>query len=172
MKRNASYEVARHEGNVFLKLSGHLTYSECGPLAEFIQHLAKEVDYSGVFVDLRSAELIDSTTIGLIAKLALVVSHGLSSKMTILSTVPAVSQSLVTTGLEHLAVVLNTLTDGPTDGPYPEPESVESLPPSEQDIARVMLDAHKILMELNDRNKVAFSRVVDMLEASVADKED
>ena len=53
MKPTGSYEVAQHNGTYFLKLSGHLTYTQCGPFSSFLDRICEEDNYEGVLVDLR-----------------------------------------------------------------------------------------------------------------------
>ena len=127
MNLTGSYEVAHHEGTYFLKLSGYLTYTQCGPLSSFLDEICDKDNYQNVLVDLRDAQLIDSTNIGLLARLALDVKKKFGQPLTMISTAPAVTQALRTTGLHHLAILLDT----PDSNPPPQ-EQIQALPDAQK----------------------------------------
>lgn len=165
MTRAGTYEVALEDGKYFLKLSGHLSYSACGPLSDLISVIRDDKSCQGVMLDLREALMIDSTHLGLVARLAIESKEKRSQQLTILSNEHIVTQALKQTGLQLLAVIL----DAPTGG-VPPSESVKSLPDSERDVVEVMLEAHQTLLGVSDENRATFQDVVEMLENSMKEK--
>ena len=165
MTRHGTYEVALHQGRYFLKLSGHLGFSSSVPFAEIIQVIADAEECSGTLIDLLDVDMIDSTHLGLIARLALESQQKLGQQLTIISTGKHVTQALKTTGLQHLALVLDA-----HQGEVPTVECIQSLPVAKQTVAQVMLEAHQTLMSLNQENKSAYQNVVTMLQSSMHKK--
>ena len=165
MKRTGTYEVALHDGTYFLKLSGHLCFSRSVPFAQIIDAIGNTKDCKGILVDLREAEMIDSTHLGLIARLALESQSKLGKQLTIISTGKHVPQALKTTGLQHLALLLDA-----HEGEMPPVEAIEALPDSKRSVARVMLEAHQTLVGMNQDNKDTYQDFVTMLEKSMQEK--
>jgi len=165
MTRTGTYEVALEDGKYFLKLSGHLGYSGSGPLSDLISVIRDDDNCQGVMLDLREALMIDSTHLGLVARLAIESTAKRSQQLTILSNEYIVTQALKQTGLQHLAVIL----DAPT-GAVPSSKTVECLPESKRNVVEVMLEAHQTLIGMNDENKATFQDVVEMLESSMKEK--
>ena len=165
MARTGTYEVALHNGTYFIKLSGHLSFNYSAALSDLVGAICQNEETQGVLVDLREAKMIDSTHIGLVARLAIETQKKTGQQITIISSVRDVTQSLKNTGPQHLAVLL----DAPT-GEMPPPDSVQALPESKRNIAEIILEAHKTLLEINDDNKAIYQDIVEMLEISMREK--
>ena len=101
MTRTGTYQVALHQGTYFLKLSGHLGFSSSVPFAKIIEVIGDAPDCTGALIDLRDVDMIDSTHLGLIARLALEAQSKLGQQLTIVSTGKHVPHALKTTGLQH-----------------------------------------------------------------------
>jgi len=158
------YQVAFHDSKYFLKLSGELRYTDCVAFNQFLKKICREDNYSDVMVDLTEADFLDSTNLGLIAKLAIHVQGKFKHKLPILSTRSQVTKSMTSMGLGHLCLFLEEL-----GGPTPELEGSEFEQGDEKDIAVVMLDAHRTLMGLTKENETVFRNVVALLEQSMAE---
>ena len=165
MAQSGIYEAAFHNGTYFVKLSGHLSFNYSASLSDLVKKICETDSLQGVLVDLREAKMIDSTHIGLVARLALETQKKTGQQITIVSSVRDVTQSLKNTGLQHLAVLL----DAPT-GEMPPPDSIQALPESKRNIAEIILEAHKTLLEIHDDNKTIYQDIVEMLEASINEK--
>ena len=165
MARSGTYEVALNQGTYFLKLSGHLCFSSSVPFADIIDLIGSTPNCRGTLVDLREANMIDSTHLGLLARLALESQTKLGKQLTIVSTGKHVPQALKTTGLQHLALLLDA-----HEGEMPPTESIQSLPATKRSIAQVMLEAHQTLIGLNQDNKDTYQDFVTMLKSSMQKK--
>ena len=165
MARTGIYEVALHQGTYFLKLSGHLCFSSSVPFADIIDLIGNTQGCKGALVDMREASMVDSTHLGLLARLALESQSKLGQQLTIVSTGKHVPQALKTTGLQHLALLLDA-----HEGDMPPTESIQALPASKRSIAQVMLEAHQTLVHLNQENKNTYQDFVTMLKSSMQKK--
>ena len=165
MAQTGTYEVALNQGTYFLKLSGHLCFSSSVPFADLIDLIGSTPDCKGAFVDLRGASMIDSTHLGLLARLALESQKNLGQELTIVSTGKHVPQALKTTGLQHLALLLDA-----HEGMMPPTESIQTLPETKRTVAQVMLEAHQTLVGLNQDNKNTYQDFVTMLKSSMQKK--
>ena len=165
MTRTGTYQVALHQGTYFLKLSGHLGFSSSVPFAKIIEVIGDAPDCTGALIDLRDVDMIDSTHLGLIARLALEAQSKLGQQLTIVSTGKHVPHALKTTGLQHLALVIDA-----HHGEIPAVELIQSLPASKRSVAQVMLEAHQTLISLNQDNKNTYQDVVAMLQNSMQKK--
>ena len=98
---------------------------------------------------------------GLIAKLAVKAQRlGLAPPM-LVSTNPDVTSVLLSMGFDHIFLLLDQLPTSPCD--------LKQLPliqESEQAVSQRIIDAHKVLMELNDTNREAFKDLVSTLEST------
>ena len=167
MAQKGIYEVALQNGTYFIKLSGYLSFNYSAALSDLVTTITQGKDTRGVMVDLREAKMIDSTHLGLVARLAIETQKQIGQQITIISSVRDVTQSLKNTGLQHLALLL----DAPS-GDMPAPETIKALPESKRNVAEIILEAHKTLLEINDDNKAIYQDIVEMLETSMGEKPD
>ena len=63
--------AARHDGTYLLKLEGDVRVNLCAAIDDYFEHMYEDPALESVLVDLCGARGIDSTTLGLLAKLAL-----------------------------------------------------------------------------------------------------
>ena len=63
--------AAHHDGAYVLRLEGDVRLTLCTTIDEYFQRMFDDPEFASVWVDLCGAEGIDSTTLGMLAKLAL-----------------------------------------------------------------------------------------------------
>lgn len=159
---------AKRDGGVFLKFTGHIRYTFeshhkiSTALDTFLDHLFHDDDFNQVLIDLNEAESIDSTNLGLLAKLALYMEREHNRQPTILSTNPVITETLHLSGLDQVFTVLH-------DAQTPEAELAQlpEIDSSEKEMRQTMLEAHRTLMRLSESNHEAFKDVVDVLQRSI-----
>ena len=155
---------AECSGVYVLKLVGEVRLNLCSTIDASIEAMTQDPSFATVVVDLSETTMIDSTTLGLLAKLALrakAKSHFLPS---IISTNPDITRIIETMGFESVFLILQepALTD----------QTLIELAPkemSEEVLRRNVLCAHKILMDLNDHNREQFKDLVGALECDAAE---
>ncbi len=159
---NGTILVARHDGAHVVKLTGDVRLTLCTALEDFFDDMFASPDFCGVVVDLCDAENVDSTTLGMMAKLAIRARNQLGLTPTIISTNPDITHLLTTMGF---ATVFNIREDAVLNE-----EDLGELPEvacSEEAMREKVLDAHRVLMGLCPHNRAQFSELVKTLESAV-----
>ncbi|WP_404416935.1 STAS domain-containing protein [Vreelandella aquamarina] len=160
---------AAFESGVFvLKLCGDVRLTLCATLDSQAQRLAKTPGLEAVMIDLREATNVDSTALGFLAKVAIAVKGRLEQPPTIIVDNPDVRKMLDVMGFSHFF----TLMKMPLEQALPEiAETVTEVPADEQGMRQRILEAHRILMHMNEHNREQFQPLVEMLEDQDAPSE-
>ena len=111
-------------------------------------------------VDLTEAVGIDSTSLGLLAKLSLRTKERIHEVPTLVSTNEDITRILQSMGFNDQ--IFTIVTDS-----YAPEDSLSEIPADNIDehvAARHVLEAHQVLMELNENNKNEFRDLVTELE--------
>ncbi len=157
------------QGNTcFIKLIGDIRYTAGLGFDSFIDNLFKDTACQDVFIDLTETQSIDSTNLGLLARIARLLRRQCGHVPTLFSSQDSINQLLRCMGFDEAFVLLFDSADEPA------PERFEHVPTEKKDrqqMASMMLEAHKTLMELNERNQAVFKNVVDMLSEELKDKQ-
>lgn len=152
--------VAEHDGVYIIKLDGDVRLTLCVSFDQFIQSMFSDANFYSVLFDLTDAEAIDSTTLGLMAKIAIIGKDQHSLTPVIVSTNASINRILSTMGFDSIFNIVDH-TDAEMGG-------IEPLPCKDCDEAEVkprVIEAHKILMALNKTNLETFKDLVASLES-------
>lgn len=152
-------QFAGHDGVFALKFVGEVRLTLCSVLDEVIEGIFSAPEFTSIIIDLTEATNLDSTTLGLLAKLSILSRRRNGLLPTLLSTNPDISRLLESMGFE---LVFNMVSS-----PVPCPDCLRDLPAqnaSEEQVKLHVLEAHRILMELNENNRAAFRDLVSALE--------
>lgn len=144
-----------------LKCVGEVKLTFCAALNQTIEQTIAEGDFKAIMIDLTELVSIDSTTLGLLAKLSNLSRDKFGMLPTMASNNADINQQLEAMGLSR---VFNLI-----QGPAPCPDCLKDLPeqPQSEDVVRErVLEAHRILMQLNDSNREQFLDLVTLLEKS------
>jgi anti-anti-sigma factor len=148
------------QGNTYvLKLVGDVRYTMGCALGDFLDGLFAQVDYDDIVVDLTDAHSIDSTSLGLLAKIANFSHQHFAHKTTLLSTNPDINQILDNLGFYDIFNIRDTgetISTALRQLAIPDPCNKDSL-------TRIVYEAHCALSELNPNNQEAFKSVLDSL---------
>lgn len=150
---------AVHQGTYVLKLVGDIRAPICATLDSFIESMFCDVSLRSILIDLSDTQLIDSTALGLIAKIAVHTRKRFQEKPVIISTRPDITRILDSMGLEQVfdivqesSVISHAMHEVPIE------ECVEGS------ACQKVLEAHRVLMSLNEKNHETFKEVVAALE--------
>ena len=150
---------AEHQGTYVLKLVGDIRAPICATLDSFVESMFCDVKLRSILVDLSETQLIDSTALGLIAKIAVHTRKRFQEKPVIISTRPDITRILDSMGLEQVfdivqeaSVISHAMNEVPVE------RCVENS------ACQKVLEAHRVLMSLNDKNHETFKEVVAALE--------
>jgi anti-anti-sigma factor len=152
-------QFAEQDGTFVLKFVGEIRLTLCSALDATIEKIFSSIDFSTIVIDLTEARSIDSTTLGLLAKLSIQSRQKVGLLPTVVTTHPDITRLLESMGFDQVFNIVGT--------PLPCPECLEDLPPQDQTedvVRRKVLEAHRILMGLNDSNRDAFHDLVNALE--------
>lgn len=152
-------QFAEYNETFVLKCAGDVRLTFCSALNETIEKILKTNSFKSIVIDLTEVISIDSTTLGLLAKLSILSKRKFGMLPTLASTNPDVSRVLDSMGFNQVFNLVHT--------PAPCPECLDDLPEQDQSEAVVkerVLEAHQILMSLNESNRDAFRDLVSALE--------
>ncbi|MDZ4860194.1 MAG: hypothetical protein SGI88_14550 [Candidatus Hydrogenedentes bacterium] len=161
---------ARFENVYVLKFVGSIGFTDqwTFPLSKsvrlFVDRLLGQDDYENIVIDLTECEGMDSTNLGLLAEVGRLSIDRFGRKASIL--VPETSRmarNLKVTGFESLFTLLDV--DTPVRGDL---EALREVSDSELNVARMLLEAHKSLSEINEPNRIMFKSVIEAIETDIA----
>ena len=161
---NGRILVGDHDGVYVIRFEGDVRVTLCGSFDHYLEQMLDNPDFESVLVDVSGAVGIDSTSLGVLAKLSLGVQEVKSKLPTLVCTSPDIRRILVNMGFDDVFVIV--------DEQYVFDRNLGELPVS-QDMAidemrERVIDAHKLLMSLNETNKEAFQDLVTALESEAA----
>ena len=159
---------ALHSGVCVLRFTGEIRYTS-GPSAKisrrldaFLDRLCSMPDLDNVVLDVSRATSIDSTNLGLLARIASAMRSRHDRRVTIISTRPEITRVLCSMGFEQVADLITE--------PERQTEELADLPAEgaeEKDPLRLMLDAHRHLASLDERNRETFAAAIELLEREI-----
>ena len=161
MEDGAAFYVKQGDAYI-IKLVGDIRYTMGCALGDFLDGLFARADFDDNVVDMTQTHAIDSTSLGLLAKIANFSRSHFARKTTLLSTNPDVNQILETMGFYDIFDIRDT---GETISAALRELATQD--PCKDDLTRVVFEAHRILSELNPRNEEAFKSVVENLRAKL-----
>ncbi|MBP0049480.1 STAS domain-containing protein [Marinobacterium sp. AK62] len=158
MSDGAIYYACR-DGHYVLKFFGDVRLTLCSTIERHLDSVLERDNITDSLVDLTETDNIDSTSLGLIAKLAIKAEKKGMPKPTLVSTSEDITRVLLSMGFDQVFVLVPEL---PSD--RCELKQVPFVQESEEEVRARILDAHKVLSELNDSNREAFKDLVATLE--------
>jgi anti-anti-sigma factor len=153
--------AANHNGAYMIRMVGDVRLTLCTTIDEYFQHMYEDPDFASVWVDLCDAEGIDSTTLGLLAKLALEVKERFGFAPAIYSCDPGINRLLKSMGFQRLFELHEETCCKAGDG-----SEIPTVEGSEQLVKEKVIEAHRVLMDLSEENRSRFKDLVNALEHS------
>lgn len=154
---------AVHDGNWVLRLRGDVRAPWCTSVDALLERMFADPAIQGVVVDLRDATNIDSTMLGVLAKIAVRSRERYGRAPVVVAPTPDVRRVLESMCLDR---VLRITDDAPAAGCECAELQADDSPESE--VCRQVADAHRVLMDIDERNRARFSEVVATLEGHQA----
>lgn len=167
--------ISGSDGNYLIKLLGYVRLTLCTSLNLYIDGIFKA--YQGasgvaprtvgrphnVLIDLYDTEGLDSTTLGLLAKLAIHCQREFKLKPLLFCANPGIIRELEVMAIDSYF----QLVTGPCKESCDESSALQELPRTDADADVVrdqVLDAHKLLVELNPACERDFIDLIRTLE--------
>ncbi|MBL6695554.1 MAG: STAS domain-containing protein [Luminiphilus sp.] len=151
--------AAKNQGAHLLRLEGDVRLVMCTALEEYFERVFNDQEFLSVWVDVTGATGLDSTTLGMLAKLAIKTHEKFGFRPTIFSANPGIDRLLQTMGFAQLFDVRNEACEGYT-------HDIPAHPSTESEIKERVIEAHKTLMAMSEANRDAFQDLVRTLEAT------
>ncbi|WP_299733643.1 STAS domain-containing protein [uncultured Endozoicomonas sp.] len=152
-------EFAESDGTYVLKLTGEMRLTLCSSLENFLQAMLNTPGFRSVVIDLSETETIDSTSLGLLAKLSIMAWKKVQLRPVLLSPRHDITRILMSMGFERIFIIVEDSSQQTSD--Y---HDITCDDCSEESTRARVLDAHRVLMSLNENNRKAFSDLVKQLE--------
>ena len=147
------------QGDVWiLRFEGPIRYLLAPSVDRFIDRLFAGPAPYAVCLDLRGATAIDSTGIVLLAKVANGMHEAGRTRPVVVSTNPEISELLVNLCLDEVCILAASAPDAPDAAVG---ESIPYTTPGERELARTVLEAHRLLSAISEENREAFRSVIE-----------
>lgn len=157
--------VGDHQGIYVVKLVGDVRLNLCTSFDNFIDRMFSRSEFRGVVFDLYKAEGVDSTTLGLMAKIAIRATERGGDKPLVLCDNRGLLHLLDSMGFEAL---MDITSNADNDAYQAEPVPLKCNAPDEHTARAMVLEAHRVLMSLNEQNEATFRDLVHALESEQA----
>jgi anti-anti-sigma factor len=147
-----------------LRYFGRVDYTMAPAIERFVEGLGHEVVRPFLF-DLSGARLLDSTNLGLMARVVERSRNDGAPRSAVVSPPEDIDDVLRSMGFEEIVDITNLSPIGPSNGA--EQEVVTDEAASQGEMLRTMLEAHRALTGLDDQHCAQWRDVVTMLEAEM-----
>ena len=151
--------VSHDQGRYLLKMEGDLRVTLCGSLNRYLDKIFVDEQVEQVVVDLLSAENLDSTTLGLLAKLGIHCQKTYGINVQLFCQDEGILRTLNCMGLDELFEIYQEV---PAASDHLE--EIEQVSAEVDDLRRQVLEAHKLLVLLNPANQDEFTDLIRALE--------
>lgn len=159
MMTTGRIQFAESDGTFVLKFLGDVRLTLCAALDAYIDEIFNALHFKSIVIDLTETENIDSTSLGLLAKMSILSRQRAGLLPTLVSTQEDMIRLLQSMGFEQIFNIVAEST--PTDA---ELQDLPAQMLSEEQVRDRVLEAHRLLMDLNDHNRNAFTDLVCSLE--------
>ncbi|GAA6130313.1 STAS domain-containing protein [Halopseudomonas sabulinigri] len=160
MMTTGKIQFAESQGTFVLKFIGDVRLTLCAALDAYIEKIFSVLSFESIVIDLTETEGIDSTSLGLLAKLSILSKQKVGFLPTLVSNHDDMNRLLQSMGFDQVFNIVPETT--------PTCAELQDLPGqmlSEDKVKKKVLEAHHILMQLNDSNREAFRDLVSALES-------
>ncbi|MGB2376010.1 MAG: STAS domain-containing protein [Porticoccaceae bacterium] len=152
--------VSDQEGSYLLKFSGDVRVTLCGSLNRHMQTIFGSEDVVRVVIDMLEAEAVDSTTLGLIAKLAIHCQSHYGIKVQLFCQSLNILRTLDCMGFEEIIDIFQDVPDTSV-----ELHAIEAVDTEVDEMRQQVLEAHKLLVKLSPDSQEQFTDLIRALES-------
>ena len=153
---------ATHDGVHVLRFVGDIRYTLSPSVDRFLKEIFAGPPPAGFIIDLTETDSIDSTNLGLFARIAKSMKHLNGSRVTILSDRADINAVLTSMAFDEVFdIVSHTSLETGAD------EELLQYKSDKGTLSRTVLESHRALMALSERNEKMFHDVVTTLEKNM-----
>lgn len=154
---------ANHDGIEVLRFVGEIRYMLAPALDRYLDSVFAEPGFAGLVIDLVETDSIDSTNLGILARIAIRMEVRGGPRVSIVSNRMDINEVLLSMGLDEVFEIVARSKTGADNDQELVQEEVD-----EASMANTLLKAHRTLMSLNEHNQELFREVVSSLEQEIA----
>ncbi|MEZ0122199.1 MAG: anti-sigma factor antagonist [Candidatus Reddybacter sp.] len=158
--------VGQTNGNYLIRMSGDVRVTLCASLNHYVESIFGDHTVKSVLVDLFDTEGIDSTTLGLLTKLALLSQRHYGITPLLFCDNPGILKTLEAMSLDELFTVIHEAPSG-SDAAGQLDELICDKS-DEAEARRSVLEAHRLLVEVNPQCEAEFIDLIRYLEDEVS----
>ena len=152
--------VGAQDGVYVILFEGDVRLTLCTAVDGYFEKMFRDREFKSIVVDLSRTESIDSTSLGVLAKLSIQADKLFNYVPTLVSTEPDVTRILLSMGFDDVFHIV--------EQPLRHTEQLGELPrvrENHENLRQLVLDAHRTLMAMNESNRESFQDLVATLEA-------
>ena len=151
--------VADHDGVYVIKMEGDVRLTLCLSFDEFIDSMFAADDFQSIIFDLSEAQAVDSTTLGLMAKISILAEQRKGLRPVVIANSAGIMRLLQTMGFDEIFDIIEEPVSSQNVG-----ERLQEQTSDEDATREKVLESHRVLMELNEGNRDLFKDLVAALE--------
>jgi anti-anti-sigma factor len=159
---NGHVTHAERDGVHVLRYFGRVDYMSAPAIKRFTDHLVGQ-NICGLVFDLSEAENLDSTNLGLLARVADRAMHRCGARSVIVSNRDDINCVLSSMGFDQIFTIIRGST---RDAQDPLGDELEPAAAQEAELRNIMIEAHRQLMGMSETGRVQFEDVVKCLETT------
>ncbi|MBQ0720833.1 MAG: anti-sigma factor antagonist [Gammaproteobacteria bacterium] len=158
--------VGETNGNYLIRMRGDVRVTLCASLNHYVESIFGNRNVKSVLVDLFETDGVDSTTLGLLTKLALLCQRHYAIVPLLFCDNPGILKTLEAMSLDELFTIIRQAPTGDdTAGQLQELLCDKS---DEAEARRSVLEAHRLLVEVNPQCEPEFVDLIRYLEEEVS----
>jgi anti-anti-sigma factor len=157
MTRRGHYLFIRTENGYFLKAVGQIKYPVSSDLSLFLNKIFENQDFDYFLIDLTETQVLDSTNLGLLAKIARLMLESRNHKTMLISTSEDINELLQSIGYDQVFILV-------TNPEQLKPPVQISLKGNEVEQFARMAEIYYKVQKMIGGNEAEFVDVVDCLK--------
>ena len=154
------------DSTLVFKLAGQIRYALARSLRAFVDEVIAPAGCNAVFMDLREVDFIDSTGLGLLARIGRLTLEQRGRRAAIVVAPGDVEVTLRSAGFDELFVMLAEFPYDPAVD-LREVSLFELASAHDSHMGHLILDAHRDLAAVSEESRATFRQVIDSLEADL-----
>ena len=156
---NGRILVAEQDGIHIVKFLGDVRLTLCPTLDQYIDTIFENNYFKTILIDLTETIGIDSSALGMLAKLSIRMKRHKGFVPTLISVDEGITRILLSMGFDRIFLLVRYL-----DKKIEVMQELSVSPSSELTLQKKSLEAHKTLMGMNNKNWQEFKFLVEVLE--------
>jgi anti-anti-sigma regulatory factor len=153
--------TTRDGSTEYIKFIGTVRYSHCAGLESHINQLFNKNDFNNIVVDLEQAEILDSTALGLLARVAIELEKSAGLRPVIFLKRGELSNVLKRVCFDQVFTII-------LDDNIKSSIDFKELPTQsegEKQVLQRVVDAHRNLAKLDKKNEQLYQDITDALQS-------